>query len=58
MDLQDMSANKKLLTIELHNPTKTIRQVRGFRNRMATTREMDVIHRWAHQERLTIASYK
>ena len=57
LDLQDIQGIQKLLTIELHHPTRTIRQVRGLRNRIATTREMDVIHRWAHKEDLVIASY-
>lgn len=57
MDLQESQARQKLLTIELHNLTKTIRQVRGLRNRIATTREMDVIHRWALKERVTTAGY-
>jgi hypothetical protein len=38
-------------------PTKTIRQVRGLRNRLATPREMDVVSRWAEREGLRIASY-
>jgi hypothetical protein len=57
MDVQETLTSQKLLTIELHNPTKTIRQVRGLRNRMATTREMDIIHRWAHKEGFAIAGY-
>ena len=57
MDLQESHDRQKLLTIELHNSTKTIRQVRGLRNRLATTREMDMIHRWALKEGFRIASY-
>jgi hypothetical protein len=57
MDVQATQARQKLLTIELHHPTKTIRQVRGLRNRMATNGEMDVVRRWAHKEGLSIASY-
>jgi hypothetical protein len=57
MDVQATQARQKLLTIELHHPTKTIRQVRGLRNRMATNGEMDVVRRWVHKEGLSIASY-
>jgi hypothetical protein len=57
MDCQESQARQKCLTIELHNATKSIRQVRGLRNRMATARELDIIHRWAHQDGLTMAGY-
>lgn len=57
MDLQESYVSNKLLTIELHNSTKSIRQVRGLRNRLATTHEMNVIHRWSVSEGFTISSY-
>jgi hypothetical protein len=57
MDLQETQALQKKLTIELHNPTKIIRQIRGLRNRMATGREMEIVRRWADKEDLTAAGY-
>ena len=36
---------------------KSIRQVRGLRNRMAKKSEMDIIRRWANQEGLKITNY-
>jgi hypothetical protein len=57
MDLRTSARQEKCVTIELHMPTKTIRQVRGLRNRLATPREMDVVSRWAEREGLRIASY-
>jgi hypothetical protein len=57
MDVREILGSKKLLTIELHNSSKTIRQVRGLRNRKPTPQEMDIIHRWAHKEELSVASY-
>ena len=57
MDLQESETRQKLLTIEVHNASKTIRQVRGLRNRMAKKSEMDIIRRWANQEGLKITNY-
>jgi len=57
MDLQETQQRRKMATIELHSPTKTIRQVRGLRNRVATNSEMEVIRRWADREGLRVASY-
>jgi len=45
----------KILTIELANSTKTIRQVRGYRNRMPTSGEMNYVQRWASENALLIA---
>lgn len=47
----------KLLTIELHNSSKTIRQIRGLKNRLATKNEIDIINRWSQKEGLSIANY-
>lgn len=41
--------NAKILTIEVYNSTKSIRQVRGYRNRMPTAGEMNYVQRWASQ---------
>lgn len=57
MDLQTSSSIEKCVTIELHFPTKTLRQVRGQRNRLAKKSEMDVIARWANKEGFRVASY-
>lgn len=45
----------KILTIELHNPTKTIRQIRGSRNRMPTSSEMLYVQKWAREAGVMIA---
>lgn len=47
--------NLKILTIEVHNPTKTIKQVRGSRNRLPTSGETAVVRRWAQEAGLQIA---
>jgi hypothetical protein len=45
----------KVLTIELHNPTKTVRQIRGSRNRMPTSAEMLYVQKWAREAGVAIA---
>ncbi len=57
MDVQDSQTRSKSLTVEIQNQTKTIMQVRGLRNRRATTQEMNVIHRWAVYEEIKLSSY-
>jgi len=57
MDVQESDTRQKLLTIEVHNASKTIRQIRGLRNRLAKDGEMLVIRRWAAQEGLKISAY-
>lgn len=57
MDVRESQVRQKLLTIELHNQSKTIRQIRGLRNRVATSSEMDIIYRWSHKEGFAIANY-
>ena len=57
MDLQENGGQQKRLTIELHNSSKTIRQVRGLRNRTATACEMDTIRRWVFKNGLKLANY-
>ena len=47
----------KLLTIEVWNESREIRQIRGKSNRYPTKQEMLIIRRWADQEGLEIASY-
>jgi len=46
---------EKLLTIELHNPTRTLRQIRGTRNRMPTSAEMLYVQKWAREAGVVIA---
>ena len=46
-----------ILTIEVHNARKEVRQVRGECNRRATERELDVLRRWNLQEGLAVLSY-
>ncbi|MCW8931560.1 MAG: PcfJ domain-containing protein [Gammaproteobacteria bacterium] len=48
---------QKLLTIELHTMSKTIRQIRGLRNRLASSAEMEIIYRWARKQGFAIAKY-
>lgn len=57
MDLKETQVLQKKVTIEVHNSTKTIRQVRGLRNRLATGGEMEVLRRWADAEGLALSSY-
>ena len=48
---------EKQLTIELHTLSKTIRQIRGLRNRLANSDEMEIIYRWAKKQGFAIAKY-
>jgi hypothetical protein len=57
MGVQGDGGREKKLTIELHKPSKTIRQIRGLRNRLATPAEMDIIARWAAKEQFSITNY-
>ena len=57
MHFQDGLSEKKMLTIEVHNLSGTIRQVRGLYNRLATSSEMNVIRRWGVQEGLSLSGY-
>ncbi|QDT43215.1 hypothetical protein Pan241w_33150 [Gimesia alba] len=44
----------KVLTIEVRNSTKTINEVRGNSNRIATAYETKILKRWADQAGLTL----
>jgi len=46
---------KRMLTIEVANRTKTIRQVRGKANRLPTEKELEIVRRWAVKENLNFA---
>ncbi len=52
LELAEPTGFTKRATVELALPSKTIRQVRGRRNRLADSKERDVIQRWAQQEGL------
>ena len=57
LDCQTEEGTEKLLTIELDQKTKTIKQIRGKRNRLATEKEKNVIYRWVDTEGLKVAAY-
>ena len=57
LDLETEEGKEKLLTVEVNNTTKEIRQIRGKRNRYATDYEKAIIKRWASREELIYASY-
>lgn len=48
---------EKLITIELNNQSKEIRQIRGRLNRLATEKEKEIVRRWAAKAGLTLAPY-
>jgi hypothetical protein len=47
----------KYLTIEVSNPTKQIRQVRGMYNRPATGKESNLVYQWAQNNGLASSTY-
>ncbi len=57
MDVETEDGVEKLVTIEVDKANKTIRQVRGKRNRYATDQEKGVILRWAEQSGFTETPY-
>lgn len=57
MDAETEEGMEKLLTLEINNAEKQIRQVRGKRNRRPTEKEKEIIQRWATREGLGMASY-
>lgn len=57
MDAETEEGLEKLLTLEVNNEEKLIRQVRGKRNRRPTEKEKEVVRRWAARESLELASY-
>jgi hypothetical protein len=54
---RNLGRRKRVLTIEVANRMKTICQVRGKANRLASQKEMNIVRRWATQEKLTLAGY-
>ncbi len=57
MEAETKAGTEKCVTIEVHNTGRTIRQVRGNRNRFPTEEEKQILQRWATQETLRIAPY-
>ena len=47
---------EKVLTIEVHNPTKVIRQIRGLRNRLPIAAEVAVVQKWAQEAGLQVTN--
>lgn len=54
---RNLGRRKRVLTIELSNTSKKIRQIRGKANRLPSEKEMSIIRRWAGQERLSLGAY-
>ena len=55
-DGQGETGNWALLTIEVHNNTRDIVQVRGRFNRAPTREEMLIVQRWAGENNLRIST--
>lgn len=48
---------KRVLTIELANASKNVRQIRGKANRLPSEKEMRIVRRWASGEKLTLTGH-
>jgi hypothetical protein len=58
MGLQKKSGHRRhVLTIEVTNRTRTIRQIRGKANRLPRRKEMNVVQRWASEAGLSLARH-
>ena len=57
MNVQTEDGTEKLLTIEVANQAKLIKQIRGRLNRLATEKEKNIILRWVEKENLKMAAY-
>ncbi|MDH5178321.1 MAG: PcfJ domain-containing protein [Gammaproteobacteria bacterium] len=57
LEMQDRTTKMKLLTIEVRNTNRTVYQIRGLRNRLATEREMAVIRRWIAERNLMLSRH-
>ena len=55
MQVENETGRKRVLTIELDVPKRTICQARRKYNRLPQATEEEIMERWAAQERLTIA---
>ena len=54
---RDAGRSRRVLTIEVSNASRTICQVRGKANRLPSQKEMGIVHRWAAQQGLRVASH-
>ncbi len=57
MEVEGTDGHVKLLTIEVHNGSRTICQARGKANRQATEKERKILRRWAESAGLKVGSY-
>ena len=57
MEVETGEGVEPLVTVEVNNQRREIRQVRGKSNRLATEKEKDVLSRWAMQEGLKATFY-
>ena len=57
LSLETEEGMAKLLTIEVSNSSKAIKQIRGKRNRLAANNEKAIIRRWASREEIELAKY-
>lgn len=55
LECETFDGCSKVLTIEVTNSTKTINEVRGNSNRVATAYETNILKRWADQAGLTFS---
>jgi hypothetical protein len=54
---ENNEANWAKLTVEIRNASRTIVQARGRFNRAPELAERQVLHRWASNNRVTLANY-
>jgi hypothetical protein len=57
LEIETNTGRSKALTVEVRNTARIICQARGKTNRVPTTKERDILRRWAAQAGLTIATY-
>lgn len=58
MEMENEDGLAKLVTIEVTNATRQIRQIRGRCNRLPTGKELEIIRRWATSEGLEMANVR
>lgn len=57
MEVDSSSGSEKVLTLEVTNASRQIRQARGKLNRLPTEKERSILMRWAETAGLRLASY-
>jgi hypothetical protein len=57
MESRDLLRTRPLLTIEITPSTKTIVQIKGFKNRDPRENELAIIRQWAAREALSLAKW-